>query len=34
MFYKMIENKCKEWYLSDQCTVRDLIEYIVKTGKM
>ena len=27
MFYKMIENKCKEWYSSDQCTVRNLIEY-------
>ncbi len=34
MFYKMIVNKCKEWYLSEQCTVRDLIEYIVKTGQM
>lgn len=30
----MIVNKCKEWYLSEQCTVRDLIEYIVKTGQM
>ena len=28
MFYKMIENKCKEWYKSKQCTVRNLIEYI------
>lgn len=34
MFYKMIVNKCKEWYSSEQCTVRDLIEYIVKTGQM
>ena len=34
MFYKMIENKCKEWYASEQCTVRNLIEYIEKTGKM
>ena len=34
MFYKMIENKCKEWYSSDQCTVRNLIEYIEKTGQM
>ena len=30
MFYKMIENKCKEWYNSEQCTVRNLIEYIEK----
>ena len=34
MFYKMIENKCKEWYSSDQCTVRNLIEYIEKAGQM
>ena len=34
MFYKMIENKCKEWYNSEQCAVRDLIEYIEKTGQM
>ena len=27
MFYRMIENKCKEWYSSDQCTVRNLIRY-------
>ena len=34
MFYKMIENKCREWYNSEQCTVRNLIEYIEKTGQM
>ncbi len=34
MFYKMIENKCNEWYGSEQCTVRNLIEYIEKTGQM
>lgn len=34
MFYKMIENKCKEWYSSENCTVRNLIEYIEKTGQM
>ena len=34
MFYKMIENKCTQWYESDQCTVKNLIEYIKKTGKM
>ena len=34
MFYKMIENKCKEWYDSEKCTVRNLIEYIEKTGQM
>lgn len=34
MFYKMIENKCKEWYNSEQCTVHNLIEYIEKTGQM
>ena len=34
MFYKMIENKCKEWYDSEKCTVRNLINYIEKTGQM
>lgn len=34
MFYKMIENKCKEWYNSNSCTVKKLIEYIEKTGQM
>ena len=34
MFNKMIENKCKEWYNSEQCTVRNLIEYVEKTGQM
>ncbi len=34
MFYKMIENKCKEWYASEQCTVHNLIDYIEKTGQM
>ena len=34
MFYKMIENKCKKWYSSEQCTVRNLIKYIEKTGQM
>lgn len=34
MFYKMIENKCKEWYASEQCTVQNLIEYITKMGQM
>lgn len=34
MFYKMIENKCREWYISDDCTVKDLIHYIISTGEM
>ena len=34
MFYKMIENKCKEWYHSNSCTVRDLIQYMEKTGQL
>ncbi len=34
MFYKMIENKCNAWYDSPQCTVKNIIEYIEKTGQM
>ena len=34
MFYKMIENKCNQWYQSDSCTVNELIDYIEKKGQM
>ena len=34
MFYKMIEKKSQEWYISDDCTVKDLIQYIINTGEM
>lgn len=34
MFYKMIERKCDQWFASEQCSVRTLIGYIVKTGQM
>ena len=34
MFYKMIENKCREWYYSNFCTVRDLIQYMERTGQL
>ena len=30
----MIENKCKQWYLSNDCTVKSLINYIEKTGQI
>lgn len=34
MFYKMIERKRDLWFASEQCSVRTLIGYIVKTGQM
>ena len=34
MFYKMIEKKCNEWYNSDNCTVKNIVEYIKRTGQM
>jgi len=34
MFYKMILNKCEEWFNSEYCTVNKLVEYIEKTGQM
>lgn len=34
MFYKMLENKCREWYKSERCTVRNLIDYIENNGHM
>ena len=30
----MIENKCTQWYESERCTVKSIIEYIEKTGQM
>ena len=34
MFYKMIERKCREWFQSEECTVRDSVDYIKRTGQM
>lgn len=34
MFYKMILNKCEEWFNSEYCTVNKLVEYIEKAGQM
>lgn len=34
MFYKMIETKRNQWFASDECTIKPLIEYVVKTGQM
>ncbi len=34
MFYKMIENKCNQWYASSECTAKPLIDYIVSMGQM
>ena len=33
MFYKMIENKCTQWYESEQCTVKNLVEYTKKVAE-
>ena len=32
MFYKMIEAKRNEWLASETCTVKAVIDYIVKTA--
>lgn len=34
MFYKMIAHKCEEWYQSDECTIKDLVEYMYNAGQM
>ena len=34
MFYQMIQNKCRQWYESGECTVGNIIEYIKKTGQL
>ena len=34
MFYQLIEKKRNEWINSPECTIRELLQYIYKTGKM
>ena len=34
MFYKMIEKKMNSWYMSPDCSVKELVDYIVKTNQM
>lgn len=34
MFYRMIERKRDQWFASDDCTVRALVDYIGKAGQM
>ena len=33
-FYRMIECKRDRWFASSDCTVRRLVDYIVKAGEM
>ena len=34
MFYKLIEKKRNEWLASDECTIKDLLRYMVQRGMM
>lgn len=34
MFYQLIQNKRDRWYASAECTVREIIAYIIKRGMM
>jgi hypothetical protein len=34
MFYKMIAQKRDEWFNSSNCTVKELINYAIKTNVM
>ena len=34
MFYRMIERKRDQWFTSDGCTVRTLVDYIRNAGQM
>lgn len=34
MFYKLIEKKRNEWLTSDECTIKELLQYIVQRGMM
>lgn len=34
MFYKLIEKKRNEWLTSEECTIKELLQYIVQRGMM
>ena len=34
MFYRLIEHKRDQWFASEECTVRTLVDYIMRTGQM
>ena len=34
MFHELINQKCKEWYQSDDCKIKNVIDYIIKQDKM
>lgn len=34
MFYKLIEKKRDQWFNSNDCTVKELVDYIVRSDKM
>ena len=34
MFYKLIEKKRNEWMASEECTIKELLQYIVQRGMM
>ena len=34
MFYRMIEQKRDQWFVSEECTVRTLVDYIINAGQM
>ena len=34
LFYSIIQNKRDEWYSSQDCTVKELINYIVETNEL
>ena len=34
MFYKLIEKKRNEWLASDECTIKELLQYIMQRGMM
>ena len=34
MFYKLIEKKRNKWLASEECTIKELLQYIVQRGMM
>ena len=34
MFHELIKTKCEEWYQSDDCKIKNIIDYIINQDKL
>ena len=34
MFHELIKTKCEEWYQSEDCKIKNIIDYIINQDKL